>query len=376
MILYSGTMNRALQVDEIETPAGLEALREEWSALWERCPGATPFQAPEWLLPWRQHLGRGRLWVLALRQGDRLAGLAPFFVERYYGLPLRRVCLLGTGGTDYLDLLLEPGCAEEGARLVLDRLAERRARWEFCDFQQLRPRSPLLAAPAPTGLDSLTRPQDVCPVLTLPPTAAALPQALPPRLRANVRYYRRRLEREGEARFETADVGTLDELLEALFRLHQARWNRRLLPGSFRGARARRFHREAAAGFLARGWLRLHALRFRGTVRAALYCFTAGGRGYYYSGGFQPEMARFSPGTLLTAHALEDAVRAGAGEFDFLRGDEPYKYRWGAGERVNERRLLWHPSFPGTLAPPLTRLETRLETIIKRAARRLAARRG
>jgi hypothetical protein len=39
-------------VEEITTMDALERLRWEWSELWTRSPAATPFQSPEWLLPW------------------------------------------------------------------------------------------------------------------------------------------------------------------------------------------------------------------------------------------------------------------------------------------------------------------------------------
>lgn len=47
-----------------------------------------------------------------------------------------------------------------------------------------------------------------------------------------------------------------------------------------------------------------------------------------------------SPGTILFAHAIEDAVREGAHEMDLLRGGEPYKFGWGAEPRFNQRRVF------------------------------------
>lgn len=360
-------------LEEITDFRELDALRQEWSELWERCPSATPFQAPEWLLPWWKHLGRGRLWAVALRREGRLVGLAPLFVSRYIGMPLRRVGLLGTGDSDYLDLLMEPDSAADGARLLLDLLAARRARWDFCDFQQLPPGSPLLEAAPPPGFRLGVRKQEVCPVLPLPRSVEGFREALPSRFRANLRYSRRRLERETGASFALADASTLDADLDALFAAHGARWNRRFMPGAFAGERVRCFHREAAAGILARGRLRLHTLHVRGAARAALYCFADGRRGYYYSGGFQPDLARFSPGALLIEQAIEETICSGVGEFDFLRGDEPYKYAWGARDRWNHRLLLWRCGLSGSLVPILNRLEVRAEHALKHAARRLAA---
>jgi CelD/BcsL family acetyltransferase involved in cellulose biosynthesis len=65
-------------------------------------------------------------------------------------------------------------------------------------------------------------------------------------------------------------------------------------------------------------------------VVAALYGFVRGRKFYYYLGGFDPAFARYSPGSLLIYHAMQQSRSAGLRWFDFLRGAEPYKYRWGA----------------------------------------------
>jgi CelD/BcsL family acetyltransferase involved in cellulose biosynthesis len=41
---------------------------------------------------------------------------------------------------------------------------------------------------------------------------------------------------------------------------------------------------------------------------------------------------------VLIGHAIADAVASDATVFDFLRGQEPYKYEWGAVDRWSRRR--------------------------------------
>jgi CelD/BcsL family acetyltransferase involved in cellulose biosynthesis len=62
---------------------------------------------------------------------------------------------------------------------------------------------------------------------------------------------------------------------------------------------------------------------------------------YYYLSGYDPDLEKQSIGTILVAHAVEQAVRDGATTFDFLRGAEEYKYAWGATDRMNRRRQLF-----------------------------------
>jgi CelD/BcsL family acetyltransferase involved in cellulose biosynthesis len=358
-----------LQIEEITTTAQLQALTGEWSELWARCPEATPFQTPEWLLPWWRRLGRGQLSTLALRDGERLVGLAPLFRTGYYGLPLRRVCFLGTGNTDYLGALFEPEAECRASDALWNHLRLCGKSWDLCDFQQLRARpEPSLAGGASreSGWLRSLMAQEECPHLALPPSIEEWRRGLSSKLRSNLRYYGRRLERKGAA-IEAVTEASLAESLDALFRLHEARWRKRGLPGVFASHRVRAFHREVSLAFLHRGWLRLYALRLRGEIRAVLYCFAARGRTLYYAGGFDPEVGRLSPGTVLTGHAIAEAIREGCSEFDFLRGNEAYKYAWGAVDRVNTRLVV-------TRSPTVLRLvraEQRLERWGKQLIRRL-----
>jgi CelD/BcsL family acetyltransferase involved in cellulose biosynthesis len=84
--------------------------------------------------------------------------------------------------------------------------------------------------------------------------------------------------------------------------------------------------------------LRFYLLRFDGAAAAGFYGFSHGRRGYSYLTGFDPAFGFESPGALLLAHAVEEAIAEDAREFHFLRGREDYKYEWGAIDRWNCRR--------------------------------------
>src|SRR2546423_5613111 len=95
---HVGGPTRKLLIDEVTTYDALEGLCEEWHQLLGRCRWATPFQSPEWLLPWWCALGGGELCVITLRRGGRLVGVAPFFVYWAAG-GRRRLGLIRTGVT-------------------------------------------------------------------------------------------------------------------------------------------------------------------------------------------------------------------------------------------------------------------------------------
>ncbi len=316
-----------MPVELVET---VEIDAAEWAALWERCPQATPFQHPGWIEPWWRHLwGGGKQWWMALRAAGRLVGVAPLFV---WGEP-PCVSPAGAGISDYLDLLIEPEHAREGAACVLEHLARHRDRWEICEFPELRTGFPLPEA-MPAAIVARVEPSSVCPVVRLP-------AALSKRLYYNLHRASNRIARAGGV-LETASHDNLDEWLTALFRLHTARWKLRGEPGVLDDARVQTFHREAARRLLEAGLLRLFGLRLDGEPAAVVYGMAAKGRYYSYLGGFDPAHARMSPATVLIGHAMHCAAAEGLAEFDFLREREAFKYEWGAEDRSSRRLVLRH----------------------------------
>jgi len=317
----------------ITTPEELERLRPEWLELWRRSPNATPFQSPMWLLPWWHAFGSDELSTIVTRDASgTLTGLLPLYIARDEDDSLGM--FLGTGNSDYLDMI-----GNGDAAPLLAELAGRDcAMW---DLQELRPSSPLLTAPLPDGFSDQVLDHDRCPILPIEGAGAELENLISTHFRKKIRYYRRALARIAPVSTACATADTLDEFLDALYELHAARWQKRNQPGVLNDDVVQRFHREAARGLLDAGALRLYAIRLGDRIVAVLYGFAHAGIVYYYLSGYDPELERLSIGTLIVAHAIEQAVREGATTFDFLRGAEEYKYAWGATDRVSSRRQIF-----------------------------------
>ncbi len=334
--------HREIRVDVLTSLQEIESVVPEWLDLWNRIPGATPFQAPQWLLPWWKNLGGGPLRVLAFRNSRRLAAFAPLFIHTWPDGRKRRVAWIGSGISDHLDLLAEPSFSKAAARALFRFLKEDRAEWDIVDLQELGSESPLLQNPESGALRARILNGEVCPVLSLPPSLDVFHAGLDRRQKRGVARGERRLNEAGDLGMKTATAADLPSALNDLFRLHQACWNAKKSPGVLRDPALRRFHSEAAAAFLAGGHLRLYSLTAAGRTIASLYTLVKGDRVYGYLGGFDPELRALSPGSVLLRRVLEDCIRRSVREFDFLRGAEKYKYIWGAVDRPNYRLVLWH----------------------------------
>ena len=326
-----------ITLGDIVDVESLAAIEPEWRQLWERCPEATPFQHPAWLLPWCRRFAPPRVAVVTLRRGGRLLGLLPGFMRRESPVEPRALALLGEGISDYLDALLDPAHLEEEIVTLGEHLAER---GEACDFEALREGSPLLRLPASRWCGGEIKPSAICPALRLPARGVALDTVVSSETLRNVRRARTRASALGRLTSRLADAGSRAELVSALFALHGARWRGVGETGVLGGRAVRAFHDEASTALLDAGLLRLFGVYLDETPIASLLAFFARGRAYLYLQGFDPAFERLSPGLLAMACAIEQAFVEGVRVVDFLRGQERYKYLWGAEDEPTYRRIL------------------------------------
>jgi CelD/BcsL family acetyltransferase involved in cellulose biosynthesis len=304
---------------------------EHW-ALWRADPRATPFQSPAWLDAWWAHLGQGERIDVVARDAGRLAAALPCFV--WQDGPVRRLVPAGAGTSDYSDALLDPATPDSLDRLWAAIDAER---WDELLLPDLRSKSPLLGS-LPPGWHADDDPHEICPVLTYPPDRQVL-AGLSKSRRRKIVHDRNRADHLGGVETRLAGPDEIDAALDALFALHAARWAAQGEPGVLADSKTQAFLRAAAPALAEAELLRLAVVRHVGEIVAVLLGFEDGRRGYSYINGvaFTPGQ---SFGTLAFACLVEGAAAEGADSFHFLRGEEPYKYAWGAEPTTTIRRVI------------------------------------
>lgn len=288
----------------------LPAVRDDWSRL-AREHGSI-FATPEWLLLWWRHFGAGRELLLTV---DRDA-ILPFYVWRER--PLRIVRVLGHGPGDEL------GPFGPGAREALTGWVESE-RFDVLACQQLPgPESWLPSLPG-----GVVTSRNGSPVLDFEGrTWEEILKAKSRNFREQVGRRARALERDFRVELRLVDgPDGLDDALDTFFRLHALRHG-----GPTVITRTEAFQREFAAVAAGRGWLRLWLLELDGRSAAAWLGFRFGGAECYYQAGRDPAFDRHSVSFVLLAHTIRAALEDGAREYRFLRGDEPYKYRFATAD--------------------------------------------
>lgn len=313
---------------EIIPPAGLGGLEAEWEALWRRCPDASPFESPAWLLTWARHYAPGRCGAVALRAEGRLVAFVPVFC--WEGALL----LAGTGPSDRGGALIEPGREHEAARLLESLPDAAPEPFDRIDLQQLSPDSPLLAAVAPKGWTDERLDGDACLVASLAGELGL--ENASGRQRSHWRHALRQLEKQGG----TAGMALPEEVPEAvedILRLNAKRWG---AAGVLADPLMQAHLRDAGPALAQARLLRLHQVVLGGERIAALMVLAGPWAHHGYNGGFDPDHAKLSPSALLVGLAMAQAAREGVTRFDFLRGHEGYKAVWGAAPQPMHRRVL------------------------------------
>ncbi len=331
-------------------PRRLEALRGEWSELFDAAASPSPFLAWEWLAPWwRAFGGRRTPWILEAR--DRAGGLAGLLLLA--GGPgrlgIRRWRLLGNGvtGADGLDVLARAPLAAEVREALARALAEAAEEWDVLDLEDLPCGSPtvgaLRRATAARGATAIVERGFVCPGFAVRGTFREHLARVPRRETYGRRV--RWLARQPGFRIDVATApAEAPAALEDLLRLHRLRWAAEGGSAGIPPGPVEDFHREVVPLLAARGWLRLYRLHAGGAAIAAVYGLEVGGRFFYYQSGYDPAWSARSPGLVLVGRTVEDAYARGLADYDFLRGTEPYKLEWASDRRETCTLRLQGPS--------------------------------
>jgi CelD/BcsL family acetyltransferase involved in cellulose biosynthesis len=95
--------------------------------------------------------------------------------------------------------------------------------------------------------------------------------------------------------------------------------------------------RQAVHAAFQAGWVQLAFMEIGGQKAAAYLNFDFGNRILLYNSGFDFDFGYYSPGWVLIGYLIEWAIENGREAFDFMRGDEQYKYRLGGVDRFVQR---------------------------------------
>lgn len=313
---------------DITERATLDGLREQWNSLLARSYDNRLFLTYDWLHAWLSSAESVRMRLISAEEDGRLLAMLPLMVIGEAGSD---VTLLGDPEVmDYMDGIADRGEAQHLLAQLWRHVFESGV--DRFNARHVPSGSPLIASlervAGDLNLAVSVEEDEVCPVAILCSSWDGYLETLTKKQRHEIRRKLRRAQSDAEWEWRTAR--TQDDVecdLPVFFRLQAASASHK---AAFLTDEMRAFFQTIAIESLDKGILRLSVFKRDGVDIATTFSFLFRGRWLLYNSGYDPAYAAHSPGIAAVALAMQDAINEKAAAFDFLSGDESYKYQLGA----------------------------------------------
>ncbi|MBB3442392.1 GNAT family N-acetyltransferase [Rhizobium sp. BK379] len=338
-----------MRIDIIDTVAGFDAVRDNWDQVYRDDPDAQHFLSWTWLKDFLAH--RGRWFVLALRERQRDARYVAFLplrlltkLDEQSGLFYDEIVMGGNYSADYTGLLVMPGYEQkaiDGFAAYLKQQNWTHLRLEHFSGPAERREKMITALQgplvmfrdnAPTSKDNIDN--TICPVVFLPESwDDYLEQKMSSQTRQKLRRFLRKLDGDEGYRITMATPDTIDRDLGILFDFWRTRWTER--KGAERTERLINSTREMLMDCFRSGTLDVPVFWFGEQPLGVLANIIDRPKKtiLFYITGRDENWRTPSPGLVLHGYCIRRAIEDGFRFYDFLRGNEAYKYAFGADER-------------------------------------------
>jgi CelD/BcsL family acetyltransferase involved in cellulose biosynthesis len=358
-------------------------LQSDWEQLFEANPRHSPFLAWGWVNAWLTHIaGQHQLQIVCLRNNaGELIFVLPMLERtgrREIGSArVALVCSYGPECSEHLGCLcipgLEPRSAELSARAIAQFFGGHGRMSLGCLDNDTDYPLRLQSSVQTSGRTTRLRPDVACPTVRLPASWEEYLQQLSSNFRSQVRRSFKRVGEEGQPHFRSLDQSEAEGFALELIRLNRSRIAAKGEVSSLQDETFRNFLSEAIPYMASCGLAWMDTFEREGQVLGAALNFVHGDTVYYYMGGFDNTANKLRPGTALFAAVIQRSIDAGIVRYDFLRGAESYKYRWGADD-VSTHHLTIYPRgvVLGPLAFTVDYLYLTTRNLLGRARRLLA----
>ncbi len=309
-------------------------LKDEWNTLLKDSASHVPFLRHEYLFNWWKTLGggewnQGKLTILIERdQNNKLTGAAPLFLADH------QVMFLGSEEiSDYLDLISTVENLPNFIDSILHFMNSKDfPEWDSLFLKNILDTSPsikyLSKAAEDLGLDFSHNIIQPAPYLRLPGSWSDYLDQLEDRYSHEIR----RKLRKAETYFLPIDwyaVTESETVASELVNFLELMANNPEKDAFLTEEMSQHLIDSALSAFQ-EGWLQLVFLTV-GDLKVAGYLnFDFDGKIWVYNSGINNLFENLSPGWVLLSYLIQWAIQEGKSEIDFMRGDEPYKYQFGA----------------------------------------------
>ena len=294
-----------------------------------------PFLSFQYQKLWWESRGAGEwsrdceLQLVVAYEGNQLIGAAPLFLT-----PQGELRLVGSVEiSDYLGLLVRPQDVDRFISGLYTQLQS--MQWQHITLDNIFDDSPLVPAllqgAVNAGWTGTQENEEVAPSVSLNGDWETYLAGVNKKQRHEIR---RKLRRAEESEFDVQfrfvkKAEELPQAMQEVFRLMRYDPEKQ----AFLTPEMETLFLQMAEWALAEGILSLAFLDINGRAAACNFSFDYDGQIWLYNSGISSDYQELSPGWVILANLIQWCTQNGKTRFDFMRGDEEYKYRFGAQNR-------------------------------------------
>ncbi|MFA5097264.1 MAG: GNAT family N-acetyltransferase [Candidatus Margulisiibacteriota bacterium] len=326
-----------MEIKVIKSFDEFEALKDKWNLALKKSSSNLFFLRHEWLLNWWKHYGRGHdLFVILVIHDGEIAAAAPMMIlnkKLFRIIKVRKLQFIAHDVSDYMDFMIVSDHAANFNRLMA-QIKSSSSLWDWAEFIYLKNDSSNLKYWRNIGADvndMVFDKKDVSVIVNIGAHDSydKYLRSLNKKVRHDVTRQMNNIEKTAKIKFDVyKNSNEILSLLPNFFSLHKKKWKDQKMASQFYDRALTERYTSLAKDLDDTGLLELSVLRLDNNIVAMHYGFTYEDRYYWYTPTYNPEYAKYSPGKLLLAKLIENAISRRFKIFDLLRGNEQYKYFW------------------------------------------------
>jgi hypothetical protein len=322
----------------------LRSIEADWRLLIESMEHAEIFDGWEWNRLYLQRIeGEGvSLFVVVVYEGRQCIGIAPLCLthKRVGFMRANLLQPIDPGNKDYCSFYLHK---DYNQTLILKRMIQQivihQSSWDYMELRNFNSKNKMTFSVQQLlseAMDTYVEHYEITPYVNY----SLLPQTQTQSSRLkSIERKERKLLKEHKVQFKINQTFNR-EVWERFVEIHRKNWQQSILGKPEYLA----FYEELFETLGLQGQLECSYVEIDGCIAAVHMGFNTPHKTYYYIPAFDYAYAETGAGLILLKRMLEHYRLAGKEEFDFLRGEEAYKFYWADRAGMNFNMYAFHPT--------------------------------
>jgi CelD/BcsL family acetyltransferase involved in cellulose biosynthesis len=345
-------MSQHTEIKIIKNWLDFKELKSSWGELLESSDANSLFLTWDWINCWQQTSAtENHPYIVLIIKNNNIIGIAPFYIQKYCLLKYisyKALRFIGDQniGSEYANFIVSPIDSSAIKQQLWQILSQKKSAWDFIWFTNvskwtLGGKSLVDTLKLNSSLNFHQRHVEFAQT-SLHEIGDDIMPFLSKSLRTNIKQTQKHLSNYGKWDIKLSEnIAELNIHMEALFSLHNKRWKKAGLKGSFERRPALvNFYKAFVPIALEKKYLRLLRLEINNEIQAIQL-------GYVYKNQFLAIQEGFNPdflagtGQVLRYFSFNNCLKEHLNDYDFLGGYTDHKRRWLAQKNIGCHLFIW-----------------------------------